>query len=474
MQNLPRFQVDDTIAAVSSAVGPAARAIVRLSGKNAWAVLRSLLPTDAHEEPQHRGVYDTFLMHVASLPPIPVMLVVFQGPRSYTGQDLVELHLPGCPPLVQAVLERLLTHGARLALPGEFTLRAFLAGKMDLTRAEALLAVLHAQRPDSLQEALGQLAGNLASPMLRVKEQVLDLLAELEASLDFPEEDLLFAVRDTLIEKCRLARDEIAAALRRIEERGLVRQTFRVVLTGRPNAGKSSLFNALCGADAALVSPVPGTTRDYLTATRRLDGLLIELVDTAGIEPVRAETNQNPDPTDADTITVQAQAFRVQEVRRAQLVVYCLPRNEPVTGEDLDAIQSLDPLRTVLVWTKADLAPEQPTVAASSDMLARLPSVVTSAMTGQGLNELEKYIAKQARACLDVDPLAVSLGRCQHHLRQAYSALEQAEALLLQNEPAELIAVEVRTALEELGAVLGEIYTEDLLDRIFSRFCIGK
>ncbi|MCS7168422.1 MAG: tRNA uridine-5-carboxymethylaminomethyl(34) synthesis GTPase MnmE [Gemmatales bacterium] len=475
MQGVARFQVDDTIAAVSSAVAPAVRAIIRLSGPNAWGVLRALLPDDAPEKPQHRAVYDTELRHVASLPAIPVMVVVFLGPRSYTGQDLVELHLPGSPPIVQAVLATLLSHGARLAGPGEFTLRAFLAGKIDLTRAEALLAVLHARHPDSLQEALGQFAGNLASPLVRVKERLLDLLAELEASLDFPEEDLTFALREALVEQCRQACEELRHILKRIEERGLLREGFRVVLTGRPNAGKSSLFNALLRTDAALVSPVAGTTRDYLTATVSLNGTLIELVDTAGIETVGPDQPSSSDAPETQTITAQAQAFRLEQVRRAPLVCYCIPANEPVNQEDITSIRSLDPQRTLLVWTKCDLLPDPDQLLAhGDDYLDGLPRIVTSAVTRRGLAELEHYLAERARSHADADPLAVSLGRCQHHVRSAVEALEQAEALLIHQESTEFIALEVRAALEELGAVLGEIYTDDLLDRIFSRFCIGK
>ncbi|GBD37087.1 tRNA modification GTPase MnmE [bacterium HR36] len=469
-----RFQVDDTIAAVSSGVGPAVRAVVRVSGPGTWPILRTLLPPNAPPQPQHRGVYETHLVGVASLPPIPVLLLVFLHPRSYTGQDLVEMHMPGSPPLVQAVLAGLLARGARLALPGEFTLRAFLAGKMDLTRAEALLAVLYADRADTLREALEQFAGNLGTPLVRVKERLLDLLAEIEASLDFPEEDLLFSVREVLLAQCRQAREELGQILQRIEGRGVLRETFRVVLTGRPNAGKSSLFNALIGEPAAIVSPVPGTTRDYLTATRQYNGALIELIDTAGMEPVEAASDAAFSPLAVAAISAQAQTFRQQQVARASLVLYCVPADEPVHPEDVAMLEQLTPERTLLVWTKCDLATFDEAAQKLPARWAQFSSLCTSAVTGQGLAELRQRLAACARCQTATDPLAVSLGRCQHHVRCAAEALERAEWLLERQESPELLAIEVRTALDELGAVLGEVYTEDLLDRIFSRFCIGK
>lgn len=474
MQNAVHFHVDDTIVAVSSAVGPAVRAIIRLSGPNAWPILRTLFPSEGPHRLEPRVGYETKLVGVASLPPIPVMVIPFLAPHSYTGQDLAELHLPGSPVLVQAVLEALLARGARLALPGEFTLRAFLAGKMDLTRAEALLAVLHSQRPDTLQEALRQFAGNIATPLTEVKDRLLDLLAEVEASLDFPEEDLLFAVRDTLIEQCRQVRERLSKVLQRIAGRGLVRPTFRAVLAGRPNAGKSSLFNALLGESSAIVSPIAGTTRDYLTATRVLDGVLVELVDTAGIEPIPAELNASSVANPNAAITAQAQAFRSQQVQQADLVLYCLPVAEEVTSIDISALAQLEPKRTILVWTKCDLAPSRRPFPKLPERFADWPHMLTSAITGQGLAELAKTIAAKAREHFESDPLAVSLGRCEHHLQRACQAIEHAEALLTSQEPPELVALELRTAVDELGAVLGEVYTEDLLDRIFSRFCIGK
>jgi tRNA modification GTPase len=475
VQNLPRFNLEDTIAALSSGSGPAVRAVVRVSGPGAWHIVRSLLPEDMPQMPEHRVAYETFLVGVPELPPIPATVLVFLGPRSYTGQDLLELHIPGSAPLIEAVLETVLARGARLALPGEFTLRAFLAGKIDLTRAEALLAVLHAQDSGSLHEALQLFAGGLAQPLAAVKERILDLLAEIEASLDFPEEDLLFALRETLVQQCRDARQAMLQLLQRTGERSLLGEYFRVALTGRPNAGKSSLFNALIGKSAALVSPVPGTTRDYLTARLYLDDVVVELVDTAGIEPVAdsLDTNGSDIPAAVPAIVTQAQTLRQQQLQRADLVLYCLPINEPVAEEDRKTLQQLAEKHTVLVWTKCDLMPKLLPSPAGEE-IGSWPSVATSSFSGQGLRELQKMIVEFARQHTRSDPLAVSLGRCQHHLAQAAEALEQAEAFLIRQEPPELVAVELRNALDELGAVLGEVYTEDLLDRIFSRFCIGK
>jgi tRNA modification GTPase len=282
-------------------------------------------------------------------------------------------------------------------------------------------------------------------PMQQLREDLLNLLADVEAGLDFTEEDIHFiATADLLM---RLARGLAYLTLlqKQIDRRALGQRPFRVVLAGKPNAGKSSLFNALVGADAALVSAEPGTTRDYLTKTITLDGVMVELVDTAG------------ERESADRIEAEAQSLGREQARQADWTLLCVACDAP----DWPEADCLEDAVTKVVATKTDLG------AAPADVLA------TSVATGSGLDDLRSCIAQAARNSGHA-ALAPSLSRCRHHLNRCVQHLRNAHALVLQEEMPELLALEIRLALETLGEIAGAVYTNDLLDRIFSRFCIGK
>ncbi len=284
---------DDTIVALSSAAGPGARAIVRVSGPETRAVVERVFVANQPNPPTSfppregglpRGVASSFpapltLSDVHS--PLPAMLYFFPGPRSYTGQDLAELHTVGSPPLVERLVADLLNAGARPAQPGEFTLRAFLAGKKDLPQAEAVHAVIEAGTDADLQSALAQLAGGVTQPLHALRDDLLNLLADLEAALDFADEDIEFVGKSETLARINAALEQLTALQRQLDDRTVSGRPIRVALVGLPNAGKSSLFNALAGSDA-LVSPIPGTTRDYLTKRLDLAGVPVELIDTAG------------------------------------------------------------------------------------------------------------------------------------------------------------------------------------------------
>jgi len=275
----------DTIVALSSAPGPGARAVVRLSGHGAMAVARRVFscagPVEAGKQQLLEG--EVQLPGVAAR--LPACLYCWAAPRSYTGQDVVELHTLSSPPLVELLVSACLNAGARAAQPGEFTMRAFLAGKLDLTRAEAILGVIEAGSRDELKQALAQLAGGMARPLHELREDLLNLLADVEAALDFGDEDLQFVEQTELLRRLTRGLALVTLLRRQLDQRSISGLTFRVVLAGRPNAGKSSLFNALAGSAAALVSAEPGTTRDYLVHMLDLAGVGVELIDTAGLRP---------------------------------------------------------------------------------------------------------------------------------------------------------------------------------------------
>ncbi|MBL8849897.1 MAG: tRNA modification GTPase [Planctomycetaceae bacterium] len=458
---LRMLAITDTIAAVASAPGAAGRAVVRLSGDAAHEVVgRVFVPEDAQAWVQasgprrHRG-------HVA-LPGAPVPLPVeawsWRGTRSYTGQPSVELHCVGSPPLVDALLTQLLAHGARPAQAGEFTLRAFLAGRIDLLQAEAVLGVIEATDDQQLSAALTQLAGGMSARFRELHETLLIDLADLEAGLDFVDEDIEFIERDQLRERLDSAAATIAALQEQADRRLQTRPQAVVVLAGLPNAGKSTLFNALVGRESAIVSPQPGTTRDWLVAEVTWDGCAIELLDTAGRDAA------------ADEISSAAREAADERLAAADLVVWCTAADLSPANAQEDAQWRLAcerVARSVLpVTTKSDAA-------ANCSTNGR---VSLSAKTGAGLPDLRREIVRRVdlRGQHVGELLASTAARCRDSLRSALDAIRHARALLDADAGDELIAVELRGALEQTGHVAGQVSTDDLLDRIFSRFCIGK
>jgi len=447
---------NDTIAAVASPPGPALRGIVRLSGPEALAIaLESFLPARELDPPRRCAVARAGSLRVDGLRPLlPATLAIWPAPRTYTGQNVAEIHLVGSTPLVSLVLAHCLGRGARLAEPGEFTLRAFLSGRIDLTRAEAVLGVIEAQDPAQLDAALAQLAGGLSGPLLVLRDHLLDVVAHLEANLDFSEEpDVDPLGRAALADELSHSAAELDAVARRLTDRERPEGHPRVVLAGPPNAGKSRLFNALLGRDLAIVSTRAGTTRDYLTELCDCDGLTVELVDTAGIE------------APADRVATQAQALRALQTGRADLLLDC--RSAETVDLPATALDSERP--RLYVWTKGDQALPDP----GSRHAAAL--IVTSAVTGAGFETLRSAISRTIqRRHTDGSSPAGTGARCRGSIRRAEAALRSAAETLLQGGGDELVAFDLRLAVDELGKVVGAVVTDDVLDRIFRRFCIGK
>lgn len=444
---LPDLQ--DTIVALSSAPGSGARAIIRLSGPNALRIAQAAFTSTTAIEPGRRRRYEGTLQLPNVYSPLPADLYVWPAPRSYTGQHLAELHTFSSPPLVELLIAQLLNAGARAAQPGEFTMRAFLAGKLDLPRAEAVLGVIEAGSRDELRQALTQLAGGVTQPLHGLREDLLNLLADVEAALDFADEDIHFVAESELLTRVTKGLALLTNLRRQLEQRASSGRVFRVVLAGRPNAGKSSLFNVLAGASAALVSAEPGTTRDYLSHRTSLGDVTMELVDTAGWQAAHG------------VIEEQAQALGRAQAEEADLVLLCVEAGLAPTVEELTLLTRTGPPPVLGVATKCDRAAAGPGL------------VATSAVTGLGLDVLRESLAEQARAHRP-PALAPSLSRCRHHVEGCLAHLRQAHHAALFGEPPELLALALREALDELGALVGAVYTDDLLDRVFSRFCIGK
>ncbi|RME76669.1 MAG: tRNA uridine-5-carboxymethylaminomethyl(34) synthesis GTPase MnmE [Planctomycetota bacterium] len=446
----------DTIVAPATAQAPGHRAVVRVAGPEAISVARAVFEPLA-PDPPGAWVFEGQLR----LPPLVLAAQawVFRAPRSYTGDDTIELHLVSSPPIVQRLLEQLCAAGARLARPGEFSRRAFLAGRLDLAQLEAVATLSTSASRAQVRAAAARLRGALRRRLDTLRETLLGLLAELEAALDFADQDL---DRELLAEaqlgaRLRALEDELGALLAseaRHDRRGVVPQ---VVLHGAPNAGKSSLFNALCGERRAIVSPLAGTTRDAVRAEIELaGGLRVELCDPAGIEA----------GTGGEGIDAQAQRRAAALAAHADLVlqIFDASAEAPPAGPAPPAGATV-----LSVLNKIDLG-LAPWAGRVADALA------VSARTGAGLGRLRAAMAQrliaddEAGERLTFDPNA----RHRVALQRAAGGVAAARAVLERAQPAELAAIELRTALDAIGEVCGESVADDVLDRIFSRFCIGK
>jgi len=498
--------LDDTIAAIASTPGGAARGIIRISGPMAAGCVDSLL---AAESPVELSSLDEPHVSAASLrldriaAPLPCEVYFWPQGRSYTGQPLVEIHTLGSPPLLGATLSGLCGRGARIAQPGEFTLRAFLCGRIDLTRAEAVLGVIDAVDSRQLDVALEQLAGGLAGPLHRLRDALVDLLAHLEAGFDFADEDLSFITPEGVEKQLDEAEAIIEELARQMASRDENTETIRAVLIGRPNAGKSSLFNVLAQDAGAIVSEHPGTTRDYLTADLDLDGVKCRLVDTAGIGDVEAcvplpasvpllackqccaddentACKQAVAPGEAG-IALAAQVAAALQARRADVQIICLDASVPLpactqcwaAGNGTACKQAVAPggsgIVRLVVLTKIDIS--------SPASINEVPgAIATSSLTGAGIADLREALRDAVLAATTggTDVVAGTALRCRESLRQAGDSLQRARRIVADRGGEELAAAEIHVALNELGKVVGAVYADDVLERIFSRFCIGK
>ncbi|VTS04660.1 tRNA modification GTPase [Tuwongella immobilis] len=437
---------DDTIVALATARGPGGRAILRITGPKAFDLASTVF--QGHTPLAPRQMVPGILNLPSFSSPIPATCCGNRAPATYTGQDLVELHLLSSPPILDELTTALLNQGARSAQPGEFSLRGFLNGKRDLVQSEAVAAVIDARSTDELQQALSQLAGGVTSPLAGLREDLLNLLADLEAGLDFVDEDIEFVDHTQQLHRIAKAMAQVTLVQKKLADRTLSTDRFRVVFAGAPNAGKSSLFNALIGQNHAIVSEEAGTTRDYLVQPLTVDSeITVDLIDTAGRQ-------------DAETVIESAaQAHAMEQSRAAELVLWCVDRSELLTARPPADLEG----RTTLP------------IATKCDEVDFVPAgwIATSAHTGTGLDRIRLEIADHARSYQSTG-LTPSQSRCRHHVEICLSHLRKAHSLVLFEDPTELIALELRLALEQLGELVGAVYTEDLLDRIFSRFCIGK
>ncbi|MEZ6043956.1 MAG: tRNA modification GTPase [Planctomycetaceae bacterium] len=469
--------LDDTIAAIASPPGAAKRGIIRISGDQAITLALSGFTIrdnggvagrhgDGIGAEKHVLPYrlEGFLRIDALGHAIPCSAMVWPTRRSFTGQPMAELHLPGATPLMDAVLEDKLRLGARMAGRGEFTMRAFLAGRIDLIQAEAVLGVIDATDHAELQQALTQLGGGITKRLSSVRQNLIQLLGDLEAGLDFVEEDIEFITCSQILERLASALDVIQTLSKDSSNRLPSGYRRRVLLAGIPNAGKSTLFNHLAGSQKAIVSPIAGTTRDYLLASVILGKTPVDLIDTAGWE------------VSVDTIMQTAQQKRGQQIESADLIVWCTRADISPQELELDTLlrQQLDahPVPVLHVWTQVD----RNSGTKSFESAPCTPRLEISVAEGRGERQLVDAVESQLLSATSSrgELLGSTASRCRDSLHNAATALKTAIHATQSGAGDELISVEIRHCLHAVGMILGDVYTDDILDHIFSSFCIGK
>ncbi|MBN8562317.1 MAG: tRNA uridine-5-carboxymethylaminomethyl(34) synthesis GTPase MnmE [Leptolyngbya sp. UWPOB_LEPTO1] len=452
--------MSDTIAAIATAIVPeqGSVGIVRLSGSESVAIAKKLFHAPGQQAwESHRILYGLIRHPETDRLIDEALLLLMLAPRSYTREDVVELHCHGGIMAVQQVLQLCIEQGARLAQPGEFTLRAFLNGRIDLTQAESISDLVGARSPQAAQTALAGLQGKLAHPIRHLRATCLDILAEVEARIDF--EDDLPPLDEDLI---RSQFDQVLADVTRILEtadRGeLLRTGLKVAIVGRPNVGKSSLLNAWSRCDRAIVTDLPGTTRDVVESQLVVGGIPIQVLDTAGIR----ETEDQVEKIGVERSRLAAES--------ADLVLFTIDAQAGFTELDREIYDRVRDRPLILVINKIDLA--EPT----SDLPSALQIVKTAAAQNQGIDALETAILETVQSgqiqAANMD-LAINQ-RQAAALTRAKLALQQVQVTIANQLPLDFWTIDLRSAIQALGEILGEDVTESVLDRIFSRFCIGK
>jgi len=456
------LQSGDTIAALSTPHGPSPRAILRLSGPRAETITTQLLtPSDKARLPpeNYRAVSVTINLDGIIL---PARLYLMRAPRSYTREDIVEIHTFGAPVLLEALMRKLLSLGARPAAPGEFTRRAFLNGRIDLAQAEAVEAIVHAQGEAEYRAAHSALAGHLSRSIRSLRHRLADLAATVAVALDFSDQDVEIISYDQALSRLRPLRASIDQLLAGRDQGRIGSHGVRVVLYGPPNAGKSSLFNAILQRKQAIVSPHPGTTRDTLEATITTDGTEIVLVDTAGL-------HSPSDDTDAAAVGRSRTALQ-----SADLDICVLDLSATPSANVRETLQTIRATRTLIVLNKRDLGNCRPELEAL--LPENVKSVTLSATTGSGIGKLLHWVAGRLHeGGVDRAPVQFMLNARQTRLlHRAGTAMDR----ILKNDGGQntmdLVSDDIADALRALSEITGDAVVEDMLDRIFANFCIGK
>jgi len=454
--------IDDTIAAIATPLGEGGLAVIRISGS------RSLAAADRIFAAARKGLKPSGMAsHTVAYGRVmdydlvvdEVLLTVMRAPRTFTREDVVEISCHGGVLATKTVLDIILKAGVRLAEPGEFTRRAFLNGRIDLAQAEAVADLIHSQTEIALRAANEQLAGKLSVRINQVRDDLVKTLAHVEAHIDFPDEDIAPDTREALLKKVRAAEDFVAGLLKYSNEGQVLRRGIRTAIIGRPNVGKSSLLNQLLGHDRAIVSPVPGTTRDTIQETANIRGVPVIFIDTAGLRSTE------------DTIEIEGIKRTRLAIERADLVLHVFDCSAPMSELDREQLGESRRTRRILVLNKCDLPHRLELASSPEERVVKL-----SCATGAGVEELKDQIKDTFwKGEAGAGMLEVMINsRHQNALQRSEEALDRCVQAFEQNEALDHLALDLRIATNAIGEIVGRTTTEDILDSIFSQFCLGK
>lgn len=452
----------DTIVALATPLGRSALAILRISGPQTRPLLGSFFQLTHSRRIYRRRPVLGRVVDANKQAVDQVFLTWFPAPSSYTGEDFCEISHHGNPLISQRLVQVFLEAGARLARPGEFTERAFLNGKLDLSQAEAVRDLIESQTRFQSQLALQQLEGRLSHLLKPLKQELVSVISHLETALEFVEDDVSPDERREVSVKLRAVDDELGPWEASFAVAQLASQGIEVVIAGSPNAGKSSIFNALLNRDRAIVTAAPGTTRDTISETLEVRGLAIRLIDTAGIRSTRQEV---------EVLGVERSR---EQVRSADVVLWVVDGSRGLSREDEEVWQLVRDRTTIAVRNKLDLGLKAELTAEMEQCCSS--SVTTSALEGEGLERLIGAIldAVSPQRDLRTEPVLVTNLRHQHCLRRARRHVQEAIKALDRQLSEEFVIYDLRKALDQLGQITGEVVVEDILEEIFSAFCIGK
>jgi tRNA modification GTPase len=453
---------DDTIVALATPPGVGAIGVIRLSGKKAFNIINSLFPSKNLTKQASHTLHVGYIVH--NLKTLDeVVLSLFKGPRSYTGEDVVEISCHGSPYIHQQVIEACLESGARLAKPGEFTQRAFLNGKLDLSQAEAVADLIASNTSASHKAAINNIRGRFSEALSDLREQLLKFSALIELELDFSQEDVEFVDRTQLKQLVSTAASHTQALVHSFKLGNVIKNGVSVAIIGKPNAGKSTLLNSFLNEDRAIVSEIPGTTRDTIEEVINIDGILFRLIDTAGIRNHSHDVIEN--------FGIQKS---LQKMKQANIVLYLFDPNE-ISEEELRSIAAdlqQQGINYLLVGNKMDRNDEDQTRPKFS---ATEGIIFISAKTGSRLEVLrERMVDLVLKDAVSTESVIVTNARHYHALVHVNDALNDVMQGLENKIPGDLLALDIRRSLQYLGEITGEITNEDQLDYIFSKFCIGK
>jgi len=448
------YQKGETIAAVATPPGEGGIAVIRISGDRALEVAEKV-NSDKIRSYQSHTLHLGRIVDPKAEVIDEVLIVVMKAPRSYTGEDTVEIHCHGGSLITRRVLQTILAAGARAALPGEFTFKAYMNGRLDLAQAEAVQELIAAKNDLALTAAENQLQGALSKKIESFQKELVDIAAILEAWVDFPEEGLEFASFEEVIGSLQSTCKKMEALSQTFQDGKIVHEGLTMCLSGAPNVGKSSLMNALLGKDRAIVTPVPGTTRDILEADLRIGGLHFRLVDTAGIRATE------------EIIEQEGIRRSHQALQEADLILLVLDATRGVQETDQELLTTAPSHKTLVIWNKVDLhSPYQKPASA----------LEISAKQGLGLEELRQAIDQKIWRSGSPSKEEIVITNSRHHqaLNQAIESLKLVIQGLQNRVSAEFVAADMRRGLLELGTIIGIDISEDILSAIFSKFCVGK